>query len=234
MWPMAVGAALSGAASFFGQRAANAANVRSAREQMAFQERMFNRQVELSNTSVQRHMADLRAAGVNPMLAVLNGSPGAGVPSGGQGARSESRDAAGPAVDRVMQGITSALALKRSKAEIAVLEAQAENLKSSAKTTEMSGMLTQRQRLDIEGADEQVSHAERLRRGQVAGLIGQVHSATRYQDVQRELAELEKPGAENRAKFERDIMKHFGVNQGGAAAIANVLIQIMRMGLGRR
>ena len=64
-WPAVISgvAGLLGAGiSARGQERANAQNIALAREQMGFQERM-------SNTAVTRRMADLKSAGINPILA---------------------------------------------------------------------------------------------------------------------------------------------------------------------
>lgn len=88
-------------------------------QQKEMQQRQFDFQERMSSTAHQRGVKDLRAAGLNPILSVMNGS-GASTPSGGMGAVNTPDYGAS-----IREGVTAAAQLGRTKAETNFINQQA-------------------------------------------------------------------------------------------------------------
>lgn len=142
---LGIGLGLGGAVlGYKGQQEANEMNIANAREQRAFESeeaqknrvfqsgeagRQMGFQERLSSTAVRRRMADMKAAGINPILA---GKYSADTPAGSAGSGSAAKGAAahpmgntyGAAVDKA----STAIALARSMAEIKLINNKANAL----------------------------------------------------------------------------------------------------------
>ncbi|QKI28942.1 VP2 [Kummerowia striata gokushovirus] len=160
--------------------AANATSLQSAREQMAYQERM-------SNSAYQRAMEDMRKSGLNPMLAFSQG--GASSPNGAsiqaQNApvlKAEYKDPLSPAINsavdtyakgktleqaRMGLGIQQGqlgIAQANSTADIALKSAQTAATVSSAKKTETESKIleSRAKREKLEGDWYSTDHGKTL------------------------------------------------------------------------
>lgn len=108
-----LGAILGSAAlGFLGNERTNRANADMAGDQMAFQERM-------SNTSYQRAVGDLKAAGLNPMLAYSQG--GASTPPG---SKAEFTNSLGTGIGSAAQAVQ----MEQGKAQVEQTKAGVENI----------------------------------------------------------------------------------------------------------
>lgn len=120
-WDLGISSALGAIGSFFGQQSANESNQAIASSANAFSARQaeLNRsfQERMSNTSWQRGIADMRAAGVNPMLMVSQG--GASSPSGS----SAIGTTGAPMKSSVSEAVSSALAIKQLQATLRNIDA---------------------------------------------------------------------------------------------------------------
>lgn len=107
-----VGGGISAGGGILGTMLSNQASSAQAQRQMDFQERM-------SSTAHQREMADLKAAGLNPILTALGS--GSSTPSGAQGS-------VGDLGAGISTGVNTAMGIRSMSKDLDLKDAQIDNI----------------------------------------------------------------------------------------------------------
>lgn len=225
--PLIAAALAAGAAglSFWGQERANAANARQAKEQMDFQKQM-------SDTSYQRATADMKAAGLNPLLAYSQG--GNSSPGGASATMQNSANGALAATQQI-QG------LQLTAKQIENMDAQTKQTQSDTALKNLDWTIRNMERADrsrmqdyfqmvdkdgkpVYGADGTktgaMPYAVWLAKQQAETSLRQSNSAAAVNETQSRMNQLEMPRMQRESDMYRGRFGEFipYINSAGQAA----------------
>lgn len=193
-----------GALGFLGSIGTSAQAASNSREQMKFQERM-------SSTAYQRAVKDMKASGLNPMLAYSQG--GASAP---MGSMPNVGDPVAAGISSAKTGAETKLAeqmLEQNKAQTDLLKAQA--AKTMSETMDISvNSAEQIARINLTEAQERQVRALMGKTTAEAGIAG-----AEWQTRERVLHEMEKGGgfaADVRRKKAEALLAELGISEAQA------------------